>query len=911
MIEPDLPDDPVLDSDRFPNTEALGADRGYQRLEHLYEISKCLANFETIERTLSEILKLVASTLSIRSAILIEKRPDAPGTIVWQVAELSDGQIRQMVEKARDTFGYMLNLTPSQRAALQSDTYVKFTIAEERNANSGERSSRDNQVAFPLTLDRAHIFGVLQFDLLLRPNEQDLRFANALTNLISVALSRHYFQERDRNGLLYAGAIARDERDDSRRIVKELEEERTKLALSQKKIDLGVQEIAAERAKLDAMFRVSPSGIGLMRGPSLVFEKVNEKFTEFASARVYVGRTWEEVYEDYPKSKMPTHLKDVFESGQTHSVREIKVRKSSGQDGFEDQFYDYDFYRIMDSDGGPYGVVIQCSNVTDRVNSRLKLEESEALLIRNKERLAISIAISKVGFYERDIVNDNIICSDQMLTDWGLAPGGGLENILARIHPEDREQTRLQISETLQNRKPFRSEYRVIRPDGTIVWIEARGEASYDPEGNPIRFLGTSRDISSQKQLLQELEEAKRDSDRANSAKSAFLANMSHEIRTPLGAIMGFVDLLKEPSLPRDTALSYVEVIDRNAHHLMRIVDDVLDLTKVEAGKITIEKIEFSLVDLMNDFSTFMKLKAHENGIHLNFKAGGHLPIHVISDPTRIRQILANIVGNAIKFTDHGEVTLLASYDHQRLSFRVTDSGRGISSEQQELLFRPFTQADSSTTRKYGGSGLGLFLTKKLSQAMGGDFSLTESELGKGSTFEASVSLELPANAQFLSAEKFTTIRKVNSNVKSPVVELNDFNILLVEDSLDNQMLFRQMLKSTGANLTIANDGVEGVEAAALHEYDIILMDIQMPRMDGHEAVATLRGRGFSGPIVALTAHAMKEERTRALESGFSHFLSKPIDRLGLIDLLAQIYCQQKLVTSQLLAKDNQKLVPS
>ena len=413
------------------------------------------------------------------------------------------------------------------------------------------------------------------------------------------------------------------------------------------------------------------------------------------------------------------------------------------------------------------------------------------------------------------------------------------------------------------------------------------------------KAAATFAELETNRQAVQAkaFEEAKIEAERLSSAKSEFLANMSHEIRTPLGAIMGFVDLLKDKGLSDEDILNYHAIIERNSTHLLRLIDDILDLAKVEAGKVVIEKIEFSLREFLAEFSSIAGAKAREKGIVFEFKPETLVPEIVISDPTRIRQILSNIVGNAIKFTEKGSVAFYVQYTNQQLHFKVVDTGRGISMEQRQALFQAFSQADSSTTRKFGGTGLGLVLTKKLAQAFGGDFNLTESELGSGSVFEASIPLTVPTNAKLVPIEKAVAKVTSDSNLDPHHVDLAGFEILLVEDSPDNQYLIQKMLSKTGARVVIANDGAEGVKSALSHDYDVILMDIQMPIMDGHEAVRTLRERGYSGAVVALTAHAMKDERERAFRSGFSHFLTKPIARLSLIELLDSVRLELKELT--------------
>lgn len=377
---------------------------------------------------------------------------------------------------------------------------------------------------------------------------------------------------------------------------------------------------------------------------------------------------------------------------------------------------------------------------------------------------------------------------------------------------------------------------------------------------------------------------AKNEAESASASKSAFLANMSHEIRSPLGAIMGFADLLKSPSLSRDDQQHFVSVIDRNANHLLRLIDDILDLSKVEAGKMEIESIEFSLPSLMTDFSSLMNLKAREKGILFELKYLTPIPKMVNSDPTRIRQILNNVVGNAIKFTDRGRVQLLVSHQDHQLEFKVVDTGRGITPGQASRLFKPFQQADVSTTRQFGGTGLGLVLTRRLAHLMGGDFQLERSVPLQGSVFVATLQV---APASVASTARFESAHSLSAMLSQPGEPLKDLRVLVIEDSEDNQVLFRLVLNKLGAKVEIGTDGYEGVNMALTADYDAILCDIQMPRMDGYAVIRELRERGYAKPIFALTAHAMKEERDRAVEAGFTGFLTKPVNRDSLVDALS------------------------
>ena len=390
------------------------------------------------------------------------------------------------------------------------------------------------------------------------------------------------------------------------------------------------------------------------------------------------------------------------------------------------------------------------------------------------------------------------------------------------------------------------------------------------------------------KALLTELTKSKELAVQASLTKTQFLANMSHEIRTPIGAIIGFSDLLKAQTIPADERERYIEIVNRNSHQLLRLIDDILDLSKVEAGKLSIEKIEFNLPDLLADLNSIMKFRASEKGIEYRVHLNSLIPKTVTSDPGRLRQILSNMSGNAIKFTEFGFVELQVTYARGQLHFTVEDSGLGLSERQTQTLFEPFTQADSSTTRKFGGTGLGLTISKQLAHAMGGDVKLVTSALGKGSVFDITVQVEVDSSAPLVGPESLE-IRTTFSSPAATTETLKGLNVLVVEDSPDNQILITRYLRRAGCTVTTASDGLEGYERAHQGQFDVILMDIQMPIMDGHQATKRLRSEGYRKPVIALTAHAMIEERRKGLESGFTDYLTKPVQPRTLIDLLGKL----------------------
>lgn len=383
---------------------------------------------------------------------------------------------------------------------------------------------------------------------------------------------------------------------------------------------------------------------------------------------------------------------------------------------------------------------------------------------------------------------------------------------------------------------------------------------------------------------LQETELAKVAAENANETKSAFLANMSHEIRTPLGAILGFSELLQDLSLSLDERNQFIETIIRNGHSLTKIIDDILDLAKVESGKLEVEEIEFSIHSLMNEVMDLFREKAKEKGIFLLQSIEEDVPSHLFSDPTRLRQILINVVGNAIKFTDLGgvKVVLKARPNGEgtvELRIEVKDTGRGLTQEQADRLFQPFMQADNSTTRQYGGTGLGLALSKRLAEALGGTITIADCAPQIGCTFVVTLVTSTSTNEnRKYSNDSFQSTHRKN------VLPLENIKVLLVDDSEDNQLLVATLLEKNGARVRVAGNGAEAVVVATSNSFDVVLMDIQMPQMDGYEALRELKSRAYTVPVIALTAHAMVEERMKTKAAGFAAHLTKPLDKTEVVN---------------------------
>lgn len=417
-------------------------------------------------------------------------------------------------------------------------------------------------------------------------------------------------------------------------------------------------------------------------------------------------------------------------------------------------------------------------------------------------------------------------------------------------------------------------------------------------------FTGIIRDISARREAEAALEEAKSAAEKANRIKSGFLARISHEIRTPMNAILGMAELLHDTRLTSEQK-NYIQIFENAGKHLLSIINDLLDLEKIDAGKFRLETISLDLHTLFSETYDIMAIEAQKKGLKLTYSISPEVPLEVVGDPLRLQQILINLVGNAIKFTEHGEVSFGArkgavamnerrSSKKVELQFEVRDTGVGIAEAEQETIFESFTQAEQSSPRKAGGTGLGLPISRKLVRQMGGELAVS-SALPNGSVFTF--------NAWFLQVERSevdicTKEVPINSNPDIPIIA-GPIRILLVDDSADNRFLFETFLKQLDCKLDCADNGMAGFERFRETEYDLVLMDIQMPVLDGYSATRMIRSHEKENnlsrtPVVAISAHARTEEKEKSLQAGCNMHISKPVNKNTLLTAI-----------SSLLSKDN------
>lgn len=654
----------------------------------------------------------------------------------------------------------------------------------------------------------------------------------------------------------------------------------TEKVLVRKKVEASETAVQNERENLRNLFKQTPEMVCILKGPEHTFEFVNEAHVR-ALGFDATGMT---VRKAQPES-VEVHgiLDSVYQTGVTAELREIPVTL-----GTKLRYFDLTYAARRDHFGRIDGIMILGTEQTAQVEARNALKESQQKYqslfdfsplpkwIVDAESLKfidVNFAAQRhYGYTKEEFLGMTVrdIRSPNETEDFVTPANAG-----ADAHTRTYEKRR-----------------RHQKKDGSLIEVEVSA-IDLDLDGRKMHIAAmvdvTERVMSEirQQELLASLHAAKEEAERANQLKSAFLANMSHEIRTPLGAMLGFSDLLKDPSLSNNERTSYVDILTRNGEQLSYIINDILDLSKVEAGHLTLEFTDIVPNQICAEVISLLSVKAKEKDLVLEFETDPSTPNSIVCDQTRLRQILLNLVGNAIKFTQFGSVKL-RSYGctgdggKEAACFEIIDTGIGIPKQQQQRLFEMFVQADGSMTRRFGGTGLGLALSRRLARELGGDVTIVQSVEGKGTTFK--VLVEDQPDRRTVEEAEITR----SSYPESDEHALDGVRVLVVDDSPDNQQLIWRYLSKRGAVVETADNGFLGYRKALTGHFDVVLMDIQMPEMDGYTATQKLRSAGYAKPIIALTAHAMSEVRKKCLNVGCSDHLSKPINPKELIGAVAR-----------------------
>ncbi len=586
--------------------------------------------------------------------------------------------------------------------------------------------------------------------------------------------------------------------------------------------------------------------------------------------------TSEEVKEDASLVFTRIHPDDIEYLGETinESAQRLKLYHSEfrvilPKQGLRWRLCDAKPQRLEDGSTLWYGII---TDITERKKVEEKLRAHETFLKDTQK-------IAKLGTYKMDITSGNWESSEILDEIFGINEifTKNVEGWVSIIHPDWKEiMNDYLINEVIGNKVKFNKEYQITRQnDKEQRWVHGLGRLEYDKFGNPAKMIGTIQDITEVKNIQKELIKAKEKAEESDRLKSAFLANMSHEIRTPMNGILGFANLLKEPQLNGDEQKMYIDIIEKSGERMLNTINNIIDISKIEAGQIEIIRQEFSISKKLNNILRFFKPEADKKGIQLILKNElTQAEDKITSDEEKLNAIFTNLVKNAIKFCDEGKIEISCKRKGKYLEFYVKDSGKGIPSDRQQAIFDRFVQANIEDRNAHQGSGLGLAITKSYVELLAGKI-WVESEKEKGSTFYFTI-------PYYPAIIKITQSEKGNDNDN----KIEKLNILIVEDDNVSEILIKTMIEGFSKNIYTAKTGLEAIEICKTNPgIDLILMDIKMPLMDGYEATQKIRDFNKNVTIIATTAFALAGDRERALDSGCNDYLPKPImrDRLNAV----------------------------
>ena len=538
---------------------------------------------------------------------------------------------------------------------------------------------------------------------------------------------------------------------------------------------------------------------------------------------------------------------------------------------------------LLDANGEVESIFGILENITDSVNAQEELAVAE-------KRWNYALSGSRDAVWDVDLVNNETFFSPVFSEMLGYKAYQQLEESWEDlVHPEDLPKAWNLFVDHLEGLSHFyECEYRLRKMDGSYFWVLDRGKvAETDAEGNPTRVIGTFSNIDYRKRLEEEYKHALQKAEEASHAKSLFLSTMSHEIRTPLNGVIGFINLLLMDQ-PNPKQIENLNALKYSADNLLYMLNDILDFSKIDAGKMDLEVRPFNLIEILQNTTKSFLNSAKEKGLSLQLMASKDIPAFLLGDSVRISQIINNLLSNGIKFTEKGEVGLMAKFIESKnniasISFEVWDTGIGIEQEYLPQLFEHFTQAYTDTTRKYGGTGLGLAICKKLVDIMGGNL-IVESNKGKGTKFSFTLKLAIAD----------TNTEEIKSARLPENVNFSGLNVLLVEDNQVNVMVAKQLLNRWNIQVDAAVNGKDALVWVKRKKYDLILMDLQMPEMDGFESASTMRKAGILTPIFALSANVNSDARENVIASGMNDYISKPFKPSELSEKINSIYQQKK-----------------
>ncbi|HLO50533.1 MAG TPA: response regulator [Kamptonema sp.] len=672
---------------------------------------------------------------------------------------------------------------------------------------------------------------------------------------------------------------------------KQLADQNVKLQQLNEELESLVEQRTAQlrlsEEKFAKAFRSSPNPITIVRLSDGHHIEVNDAFCAMigCASEEIIGRTAIELG-IWAKGEERDRLFQGLANQGIVSNYEFQFRPKTGE--IRTALLSAEIIEIQ----GQTCVISVSQDISDRKRAEEKLRASEA-------SLAAAQRIAHVGSCEVDIFTNNMTWSEELFRIFDLDPTQvqpSCEIFHHYIHPDDIELWEQNVNRTLTEGKPHKIEYRIVRSNGSIRYIEARGEPIFDRHSKIQKLLVTLIDISDRKEAELALQKAKEDADKANRAKSEFLSNMSHELRTPLNAILGFTQLLARDSSLKTEQKEHLGIISRSGEHLLSLINNILQMSKIEVGQVTVNKNNFDLYRLLDSLEKMFELQTQKKNLQLIFDIAPNLPQYVQTDESKLRQSLINILGNAIKFTQEGGVTLrvkavnssLLSVDRQKskansqqLLFEIEDTGAGIALEEIDNLFKPFVQTESGR-KAQEGTGLGLPISKQFVQLMGGDITVN-SDVGKGSIFKFNIEISLPDTVELQGSE--ATRQVIGLEAGQP-----EYRILAVDDRLESRLLLVRLLTSLGFSVRAAENGAVALDLWSSWEPHLILMDMRMPVMDGYEATKHIKShlKGQATVIIALTASAFDEERSVILSAGCDDFVAKPFREQVILEKMAK-----------------------
>jgi len=624
-----------------------------------------------------------------------------------------------------------------------------------------------------------------------------------------------------------------------------------------------------EKIKFESFVNLAPVGIAVNALQDGAFHYVNNEFshmTGYTVDEINAIDYWKITPNKY-KEQEEKQLLALIQTGRYGPYEKEYINKSgvifpvrlSG-------------IKVVDENGDDFiWSVVQDTSEQKNTEQQLldAIEKADLLALR----IQLANTSAQIGVWEWDLSTHTLIWDELMLTLYGITKEQFTESYddwANAVHPDDIDQAKAQLQDSIEKGVSYEPEFRVIHPDGNVKTLKANAEVIRDKSGAALKMIGVSYDVTEKIEAIKASENARRVAENASQTKSDFLANMSHEIRTPMNAILGGLQLLENASLSTDLRKILVNATS-SAKSLLTIINDILDYSKVESNKIELEKAPLSIVDILDSVKYDLDALISNKGIDFDIVIDKNFHDTWVGDLVRVKQIILNLASNAVKFTNQGCVKIFAGCvrhnNHQAIHIKVADSGIGMSKEAQRRIFERFSQADSSTTRKYGGTGLGMSITVSLVKLMGGTIELS-SEAGQGTVIDIILPLE---------KSKKTAI---NSQIKSLIPpNLQGKRILIAEDNMINQMLIKTMLKETNAELVIVENGALAVDVFTKSTFDLVLMDIHMPVMDGVTAFSAIKAVDKNSiPVIALTANVMVEDVRRYIKIGFTAHVPKPIE---------------------------------